>query len=139
MKPFFRFLRPVRFCYRRHCVEATPNGGICFYVTPVEIADDRIIDVSFFIYPCDAVFSRTGAKKRAMLHPSRRITVAKLTADNIADSYLQFHRSIREVGDLKQMLDKIRLSKQRAELQAKLHKDAIEALKLRQRYHDLTA
>ncbi|WP_407306526.1 hypothetical protein [Acinetobacter sp.] len=132
VKTFFRFMRPVQFCYQRHCIEATPAGGICFFVTPIE-TEEKVINVSFSICDGKSLFNRAIAKQLAALQPSHRITVTKVTANEIADSYLKVY----QLDDLSRMVEKIRLSKKRADLQAKLHKDAIEALKLRQRYYAL--
>jgi len=72
MTHFYRYLRPLEFNFKRHAVEVTPNGGVCFRVEdPAELPhlrpnrDERMLTVSYSICNPKDLFDKEVAKKIA--------------------------------------------------------------------------
>jgi len=70
--PFYRYLRPLEFNFKRHAVETTPNGGICFKVEdPEELphlrpnSAERQLTVSYSICNPKDLFDKEVAKRIA--------------------------------------------------------------------------
>lgn len=153
MTEFYRFLRPQEYNFQRNVIETVPNGGICFYVKPIKAwKGDMRAFIGFSTCDPELLFNREVAKKVAKNSSNLVVTLDSFSTVDVikavtgsepvsaynylagltTDEYL-----IEEVVKLSRHILQIQVYNQQARLMEMQHKDAIKALKLGERYHDI--
>ena len=153
MTEFYRFVRPQEYNFQRNVIETLPNGGVCFCVDPIKAwpGDMRAI-IGFSTCDPELLFNREVAKKVAKNSKNLVVTLDSFSTDDVikavtgsepvsvytylagltTDEYL-----IQEVIKLDRYILRIQVHNQQARLLELEHKEAIKALKLGERYHDI--
>lgn len=139
----FHTLRAWRYNEERGVIEMSPHGGIGVLIDPVRQLGDGsyIVSVSYSICEPNMTFNKTRSRERANDQPPRTIRSESLRADTIVEAYISFHypliNIVEEIENLQRAYSKLRLSKDIALKHRQHHQETIEALKLKERYHDL--